>query len=254
MKIQLKRTLYLIVLYASYPRTWPIYTPRDKIASWLEHYAESQDLVVWNSTYPLPGPTYDDDTRRWRITLSRHGSPLILHPTHIVLATGTLGDPFTPRIPTLTSFRGVTLHASAYAGGEAFSGKRTLVVGAGTTAADIAQDLCFRGAASVTMLQRQPTCVVSRKLADQEFQAWPEGVPVEVSDFRVAATPLGLSARIARSTNEQARRAEIDKDLIEGLERSGFKTSDGPNGGGRRELVYDRLGGITLQIIIITTC
>ncbi|KAL5498274.1 hypothetical protein ACEPAH_2414 [Sanghuangporus vaninii] len=232
------------LLYAPYPHNWPTFTPRDKIASWLEHYAESQDLVVWTSTFPLPTPEYDYSLRRWDIMLSKHGSLVTLHPKHIVLATGTLGDPYVPSIPSLPSFRGVTLHASAYAGGREFSGKRVLIIGAGTTAADLAQDLHTCGASSITMFQRHPTCVVSRKLADLEFQAWPEGVPYEMSDFRVAAIPLGLASRIAKSSNERAKRAEFDAGLRAGLEAKGFRTTDGPSGGGRRELVYERLGGL----------
>ncbi|KAL5520428.1 hypothetical protein ACEPAG_9652 [Sanghuangporus baumii] len=236
------------LLYAPYPHTWPTFTPRDKIASWLEHYAESQDLVVWTSSFPLPTPEYDYALRRWDITLSKHGSLVTLHPKHIVLATGTLGDPYTPSIPSLTLFRGVTLHASAYAGGREFSNKHVLIIGSGTTAADLAQDLHTCGASSVTMFQRHPTCVVSRKLADLEFQAWPEGVPYEVSDFRVAATPLGLASRIAKSSSERAKRAEFDAPLRAGLEAKGFRTTDGPSGGGRRELVYERLGGYWLNV------
>lgn len=99
------------------------------------------------------------------------------------------------------------------------------------------------------MLQRHPTCVVSRKLADLEFRAWPEGVPYEVSDFKVAAMPLGLASRVARSSSERAKRAKIDGELRAGLEARGFRTTDGPNGGGRRELVYERLGGKLFGIL-----
>ena len=177
------------------------------------------------------------------MSVCRDGIPITLRPFDIVLATGTLGNPFMPSIPTLSSFRGTVLHASKYMGAAPFANKRVLVVGSGTTSADIIQDLHARSALEITMLQRSPTCVVSRELADAEFRAWPEGVPVEVCDFRVAGMPLGLSGKIARTEFEQKRRANIDKDLREGLKKRGFLFEDGPNGGGRRELVYDRLGG-----------
>ncbi|KAI5119263.1 hypothetical protein M0805_007266 [Coniferiporia weirii] len=238
------------LLYAPFPRTWPIFTPRDKVASWLEHYAESQDLVVWTSSYPLSGPTYDLTTRRWSITVSKSGVLHKLRPAHIVFATGTLGDPYTPpaALASLAHFHGRTLHAAQYAGGAPFAGSRVLVVGAGTTAADVCQDLVARGARSVTMVQRRPTCVVSRAAADAEFTAWPEGVEVEVSDFRVAAAPLGLLTRIARTTAERERRAALDREMWEALERKGLRVEDGSAGGGRRELVYERLGGYWIDV------
>lgn len=234
------------VLYAPYPKTWPIFAPRDKIASWLEHYAETQDLVVWTSSTLASRPEYDQSTRCWRVLISRNGVETPISPAHIVLATGTLGDPYTPRLAlaSLPSFKGIALHASAYAGGVPFSGLRVLVVGAGTTAADICQDLVAKGAAQVTMLQKNPTCVVSRLAADIEFTAWPEEVPYEVSDFRVAAAPLGLLSKIAKSEGERARRKAMDGEMWEALEKRGFRVVDGISGGGRRELVYQRLGGM----------
>ncbi|PCH39610.1 hypothetical protein WOLCODRAFT_85951 [Wolfiporia cocos MD-104 SS10] len=45
------------LLYQPYPKNWPIYTPRDRVADWLEQYAIIQDLVVWRSSYVLPGAT-----------------------------------------------------------------------------------------------------------------------------------------------------------------------------------------------------
>ncbi|THH07598.1 hypothetical protein EW145_g3271 [Phellinidium pouzarii] len=238
------------LLYAPFPRTWPTFTPRDKVASWLELYAESLDLTVWTSSCPLPGPTYDSSARRWSVTVNKSGTFITLHPAHIIIATGTLGDPFTPRLTSasLSLFKGRTLHAAQYAGGTSFARARVLVVGAGTSAADICQDLVARGAHAVTMLQRRPTLVVSRKAADAEFAAWPEGVPVEVSDFCVAASPLGLLGRIARTPAERERRAELDREMWEKLERRGLKIEDGSTGGGRRELVYERLGGYWIDV------
>lgn len=97
------------------------------------------------------------------------------------------------------------------------------------------------------MLQRNPICVVSRRAADVEFSAWPEGVPYEVADFRVAGAPLGLLEKVARSEGERERRRKMDGEMWEALERRGFRVVDGRRGGGRRELVYERLGGTCVQ-------
>ena len=72
---------------------------------------------------------------------------------------------------------------------------------------------------------------------------------MEVSDFKVAAMPLGLAMNIGRSSSEREKRLRIDGALRAGLEAKGFKTCDGleigngVGGGGRRELVYEKLGG-----------
>ena len=55
-------------------------------------------------------------------------------------------------------FKGRMLHSSRYDGGEAWRGKKCVVVGSGTSAHDICLDLADNGA-DVTMVQRAPTIV-----------------------------------------------------------------------------------------------
>ncbi|KDQ62745.1 hypothetical protein JAAARDRAFT_76447 [Jaapia argillacea MUCL 33604] len=229
------------LLYQPYPHNWPIFTPRDKLADWLEQYPVSQDLVVWTNTSIIPQPTYDSAKKKWNLGLNRNGTTVELHPTHIVLATGTLGAPLLPLDPD-PKFRGEVLHAASYQGGHLYSGKRVVVVGAANTAADMCQDLCFRGAKSVTMIQRSSTCVVSGKnLAEGHASLWPEGVPVEVGDFKFASMPMGLYKKIGitRMSTEPDR----DRDIHEMLESAGFKLNNGPDGAGRSLLVVERFAG-----------
>ncbi|KAJ7689660.1 FAD/NAD-P-binding domain-containing protein [Mycena rosella] len=206
------------MLYQSYPDNWPIYTPRDKLADWLEQYAVSQDLVR-----------------------------VALHPVHIVLAAGTLGAPRTPSIPDAHLFAGTALHAAAYPGGKPFEGKRTLVVGAGNSAADICQDLTFQGAAEVTMLQRSATCVVSadnvaRKLEKQ----WPDGVPTDVADFKVQVVPYLLMREIRKATTEEMWAEE--EDTHRGLREAGLNLTMGKDGSGHYPMIFERFGGYWFDV------
>lgn len=236
----------ILVLYAPFPCTWPTFTPRDKVAAWLEQYAESQDLVVWTSSTLLPGPSYAASIGRWTVAINRNGTEVVLHPHHIVLATGALGDPFIPNIPSSGEFEGKLIHASAYQGGHAYKSQRVLVVGAGNTSADICQDLVTRGAKEVTMLQRSETVVISAELKAKEYDAvWPEDVPTDVNDLKVAATPLGLLKKLSISTKDQTN--EYDRKMREGLQRNGLRLSDGPDGSGHKLLIFERLGGRLLQ-------
>jgi cation diffusion facilitator CzcD-associated flavoprotein CzcO len=230
------------VLYQPYPENWPIYTPRDKLANWLEQYAISQDLVIWTNSRALPTPTYDAVSKRWTVVIDRAGEKITLHPNHIVLAAGTFGAPRFPSITDISLFKGKTIHAATYAGGKEFVGKRTLVVGAGNSSADICQDLAFHGAAGVTMLQRSSTCVVSvESTARMLGRVWPANVPTTVADFKSQAVPFLLLREIRRATTDHlwAEQAETHK----GLQEAGLKLNMGKDGSGQYPMVFERFGG-----------
>jgi cation diffusion facilitator CzcD-associated flavoprotein CzcO len=84
----------------------------------------------------------------------------VMRPNHLVLAIGVSGLPNIPHIKGIETFEGTVIHSSGRTDNVDTQGKSALVVGAGTSAHDIAQDLYMRGA-EVTMLQRSSTTVVS---------------------------------------------------------------------------------------------
>ncbi|GLB34118.1 putative L-lysine 6-monooxygenase (NADPH-requiring) [Lyophyllum shimeji] len=234
-------------LYQPYPRNWPIFTPRDKLADWMENYAKSQDLVIWTNSRPLPTPAYDFKSKRWSVVIDRNGTHVTLYPAHIVLATGTLGKPRYPDMLNKDVFRGVTFHASEYAGGRPFAGKRVVVIGAGNTSADICQDLVVQGAQSVIMVQRSSTCVMSAKtLAATIFTAWPEGSPPEVADLKFFSWPLLLAKQMLSSREQDFWAA--DKEMHEGLLKAGLKLNMGSDGSGLASLVAERSGGYWIDV------
>ena len=78
------------------------------------------------------------------MTLRRaDGSKRVMHPRHVVLATGVSGIPNVPDIPGLKNFSGTVVHSSQYDDGENWKGKRAIVIGTGNSGHDIAQDLSF---------------------------------------------------------------------------------------------------------------
>ncbi|KAJ7348988.1 FAD/NAD-P-binding domain-containing protein [Mycena albidolilacea] len=209
------------MLYQSFPTSWPVFTPRDKMADWLEQYAQSQDLVVWTNSQPLPQPIYDSLSKRWTVMVDREGERVTLNPVHIVVAGGTLGAPRIPVIRDAEVFAGTTIHASDYRGGKSFSGKRVIVVGAGNTAADICQDLVFNGAQSVTMVQRSTTRITSRTSARVMFDCmYPEELDIDVCDLMAMARPLRLTMKIEKQAREQT--LEADKATHRGLREAGL--------------------------------
>ena len=54
--------------YMPFPKTWPTYIPKDKLANWLEAYAEAMELNVWTGT-EFVGGRYDEAERRWSLTV-----------------------------------------------------------------------------------------------------------------------------------------------------------------------------------------
>ncbi|KAI1793657.1 dimethylaniline monooxygenase (N-oxide-forming) [Ganoderma leucocontextum] len=231
------------LLYQPFPTNWPEFTPRDKFADWLEHYASIQDLIVWTNSKLKPRPTYNAEDHRWDVTIVRDGVEVKLRPAHIVLATGTFGRPVVPDVLGMEGFQGQVVHSARFPGGALFAAQHAVVVGAGNSSIDICQDLALRNAASVTMVQRSASCVMSRDYACAFLQGlFPEDVPLEVSDFKLASVGLGLRKRL--TIEAQAPVWEAHRELHEKLRKAGVSVNLGPEGGGiYPSPVFERLGG-----------
>jgi cation diffusion facilitator CzcD-associated flavoprotein CzcO len=235
------------VLFQPYPKNWPIFTPRDKLADWLEQYPMSQDLIVWTNTTLESSvrPTYDKTSKRWHLAVTRDGKEVILRPAHIIMATSTLGTPRSPIIRDESLFSGIIYHACEFQGGKAHEGQRVLVIGAGNTGADIAQDCVMQGAKEVYMVQRSSTCAISAEaLAESTSVVFPEGQDLEVTDFKYQATPIGLQRQWAIEDRE--KREKRDEALFRKLTNKGVKLNQGRDGSGHFLLIYERWGGSLL--------
>src|SRR5438105_2383629 len=207
--------------YLPFPPTWPVYIPKDMLASWFEAYVEALELNYWTGI-ELTGGRYDDRTPRWSVSLRRaDGSERELQPRHVVLATGVSGIANMPEMPSLANFRGTVLHSSAYTDGEPWRGKRALVIGTGNSGHDIAQDLHSSGA-SVTLVQRSPTMIVNVEPSAQlPYALYDEGPPLQDCDLIAMSMPLALTRQSHIAITQKAK--EMDRALLEGLERKGFK-------------------------------
>ncbi|TFK39171.1 dimethylaniline monooxygenase [Crucibulum laeve] len=238
---------YSPMLYQPFPKNWPLYSPRDKIADWLEQYASSQDLTAWTNARAEPIPVYDSKAKRWSVTIIHDGTSIELHPVHIVVATGMLGIPRVPSPTDQNIFKGVVFHASKYEGGKLFSGKRAIIVGAGNTSADICQDLVFHGASSVTMIQRSSTCIVaSSTTRDDLLRGWPEGGSVDIADLKAAAIPFLYLKKVLTEHAEEAIAKE--KELHDMLRKGGLNVSFGTGGSGCFPLVFEKAGNYWLDV------
>jgi cation diffusion facilitator CzcD-associated flavoprotein CzcO len=227
--------------YLPFPETWPTFLPKDKLAGWLEYYAEAMELNVWTSTELVSATRRADGG--WSLELALgDGATRSVRAPHLVLAVGgSTGVPNMPALPGLDAFAGEIVHSSSFTSGVQFAGKHAIVVGTGTSGHDVAQDLYENGASSVTMIQRGPTCVVSLvPSGTMVYALYSEGPPPEDIDLITAAIPYP----VLRDTYQwlTRRTCELDKDLLDRLRNVGFKLTFGPDETGFH-MMYLREGG-----------
>ncbi|KAL5485448.1 hypothetical protein ACEPAI_8090 [Sanghuangporus weigelae] len=230
------------LLYQPYPSNYPEYIPKDLVADWLEAYALVQKLHVWTSSTLESAPSYDSTARTWTVGVIKNGQRIILHPRHLVMALGPLGEGIIPEVKGRDIFEGSQTHSEHFPGGREYTNKRVLVFGAGNSASDICVDLVQNGAKSVTLFQRSPTCVYSGKYIRSLVNAFfPDNVPIDVTDFKMDTMPVKPTIEFFRAQQKVAR--EYDKEMLNGLEAAGLKLWDGPSGAGYLELGLTR-GGV----------
>jgi flavin-binding monooxygenase-like protein len=232
--------------YMPFPPNWPTYIPKDKLASWFEAYVESMELNYWTAT-EFEGGRYDEREGRWSVTLRRaDGTTRKMHPRHVVMATGVSGIPNLPAIPTLRNFGGTILHSSQYDDGEAWKGKNVLVIGSGNSGHDIAQDLYSAGA-KVTLVQRSPTLIVNVEPSAQlPYALYDEGPSLEDCDLITTSIPLPVARKSHQLLTEQAK--NMDRELLKGLERVGFKLDFGEDDTGWQFKYLTRGGGYYFNV------
>ncbi len=233
--------------YMPFPESWPLFLPKDKLAGWLEYYAEAMELNVWNSTAFLSGD-YDETSGRWTARIQmRDGTVRTMHPSHIIMAIGVSGIPNIPAFPGQNDFRGEILHSSAFSSKVDVVGKAVVVVGAGTSAHDIAQDVYLRGGKPV-LIQRSPITVVSleqARLAVGAFRRF-EGVqPIEDTDLMVAG-PFDLVRRMHGPLSKAM--AEGDAELLGKLKGVGFLLDNGPDDTGFFMKLIRSLSGYYINV------
>lgn len=226
--------------YMPFPPTWPNYIPKDMLGLWFEVYAQVMEINHWTSTEFTRGE-WDDQARRWNATLELgDGSERVMHPRHIVFANGVSTYPLIPELPGLDEFAGEVVHSEGFNNGAPYTGKKALIIGTGSSANDIALDLYHFGC-DATIVQRGSTTVVSiDPSAKLNYALYDEGLPVADCDLIASAAtpPLILDAyKLAVK-----RMTELDRDMLEGLDRIGFKHDIGEDETGH-QMKYRRRGG-----------
>jgi putative flavoprotein involved in K+ transport len=138
------------------------------------------------------------------------------------------------------------LHSSQYGDGEPWNGKRVLIIGTGNSGHDIAQDLHSAGA-KVTLVQRSSTMIVNIEPSAQlPYALYDEGPPLEDCDLITTSMPLSLVRKSHIAITEKAR--QLDKELLDALERMGFRLDFGDDGSGWQFKYLTRGGGYYFNV------
>jgi len=238
--------------YIPFPDHWPVFSPKDKIADWLEMYTKVMELNYWSSTV-CHHAAYDEAAGEWTVRVERAGKPVVLKPKQLVLATGgALSTPRVPQIPGAENFAGVQHHSSRFVSGEGWAGKQCIVLGTGTSAHDICADLWEHGAA-VTMIQRASTTVVrSETLMELAIgrlyseAALAAGITTERADLLDAATPFALKHIGGQALTRQIK--ERDADFYRRLAAAGFQLDFGEDESGQGMKAVRNGGGFYIDV------
>jgi cation diffusion facilitator CzcD-associated flavoprotein CzcO len=240
--------------YLKFPPQWPIFTPKDKLAQFFEAYATLLELNVWTRT-SIVDTKWDDTTKSWTVAVERKkedGSveKRTFHPRHIIQATGHSGKKNMPTMKGIENFKGDRLcHSSEFPGAQENSkGKKAIVVGSCNSGHDIAQDYLEKGY-DVTIVQRSSTHVVSSKaITDIALKGIysEDGPEVDDADLLIHGLPTPVLKAIQVTVCE--KQAEHDKEILDGLDKAGFKVDRGPDGAGLFFKYFQRGGGYYIDV------
>tara|TARA_R110001583_G_scaffold18601_1_gene73817 strand:+ start:5337 stop:7178 length:1842 start_codon:yes stop_codon:yes gene_type:complete len=221
--------------YLPFPENWPVFTPKDKVGDWLEMYTKVMEINYWGSTR-CKNAQFDEEKQEWVVSVERDGVTLTLRPKQLVLATGMSGIPNIPEISGMDVFEGEQHHSSKHPGGEAYKGKKCIVLGGNNSAHDICCAL-WENEADVTMIQRSSTHIIkSDSLMELVLgglyseEAVENGMTTYKADMTFASIPFQIMPQFHIPAYQAV--AEKDRNFYQRLTDAGFLLDFGEDGSG----------------------
>ncbi|KAH1963099.1 hypothetical protein KXV90_002904 [Aspergillus fumigatus] len=240
--------------YLPFPSSWPVFTPKDKLAEFFEAYVKLLELNVWTRT-TLKSSSWSDDKKQWTVVLERRRADgsvesRTFHPQHVIQATGHSGKKSLPRFKGMESFKGDRLcHSSDFTeANPASKGKKAVVVGSGNSGHDIAQEFYEKGY-DVSMVQRSTTCVISSESIVEiglKSLYGEGGPPTEDSDLYLWSIPTELFK--AQQIKVTAAQNQRDAAILQALDKAGFKLDMGSDNAGLLMKYLSRGGGYYIDV------
>ncbi|KAJ0420837.1 flavin-containing monooxygenase [Aspergillus carlsbadensis] len=229
--------------FVPFPPTWPTFTPKDKMADFFEAYVNLMELNVWMNSTVLRA-AFDETTQTWAVEVNRDNTkPRMLHPRHVVLATGLAADGIIPNIPFRDTFEGTIYHASTHQDASTIpnvQNKKVVIVGSGNSGHDICEDF-YQYGADVSMIQRGGTYVTRDGLSILNNLYGEGGPPIDDTDLYSHSLPLPVQFALSVLTTQQIAKKETD--LLTKLSKAGFKLDFCEDGSGMIRKWLTRGGG-----------
>jgi len=221
--------------YIQFPDNWPVFTPKDKLADWLEMYTKVMELNYWTKSEAKTAQ-YDEVKKEWSIVIEREGGNVILRPKQLVFATGMSSKANIPNFPGRDIFQGIQHHSSQHPGPDGYIGKKVVVVGSNTSSHDICAALYETGI-DVAMVQRSPRTIIRSDslmeigLGDlYSERALKSGIATEKADLVFASPPYAIMADFQKPLYDKIRK--VDAEFYKDLEKAGFQLDLGEDESG----------------------
>lgn len=136
-----------------------LFAPGAELKRYAAHVADKYDVrryMRFNTT--VDGARWDDDAKIWVVSLDG-GETLTTR--FLICATGFLSQPCAPDIPGIDTFDGHVVHTARWDHDHSFAGRRTAVIGTGSTAVQVIPELA-KEASELTVYQRTPIWVMPK--------------------------------------------------------------------------------------------
>ncbi len=140
------------------------YPARDEVADYLESYAAALSVEIHTGTRVATVGKEDRDF----VVVTADGRRL--RAAGIVAASGSFSGPYRPTFPGQESFTAEFLHVAKYRNPSPYAGKRVIVVGAGDSAAQVANELA--PLAKVTLAARHPLRFIPQRIGRKDVHYW----------------------------------------------------------------------------------
>ena len=219
--------------FLRYPTNWPRNMTKDQYGDWMESYCKILNLKVETRT-TVHHVVRDELQRNYIVELETMGMTYSIRTKHVVLSTGLHSDqPIQLNIPGQNTFRGEMYHSSQHKSAAKVSNlanKSVTIVGAGTSAHDIAYDFVAHGAKSVSMIQRNPNIFVTLDSLEQVILSLWMTPHMTTEDKDLVETSMPNAVALTMAAGTTAVCAQLDKELIEGMEDAGLAIRKGEDG------------------------
>lgn len=121
-----------------FPKDFPNYPTKQQFIQYLEAYAKEFGIrPVFDQR--VVRAEFDGNIGLWRVKTAAEVEYLC---RWLIVATGENAEEVVPPIEGMAEFGGAVIHSSGYKSGEAYKGKKVLVVGCGNSGMEVCLDLC----------------------------------------------------------------------------------------------------------------